>query len=65
MTDPKWETYAIHVMRLPVPGGHLYHCQDLSGGSANLVFVPEPDKCKWHNEHTFKICQKCTAERRK
>ncbi len=57
----KWEEYAIHTMRLKVDGGWLYHCQDLSGGSANVVFVPEPDKCKLHDEYVLKACASCIA----
>lgn len=58
---------------MKVPGGWLFHRKsfglDRMGNtqeiSTSMCFVPEPDKCNFHNEYTLKVCQSCLEKKDK
>ena len=63
----KWEViHACSVSateRMEVLGGWIYRIGFRD--AIALCFVPQPDKCIFHNEYAVKVCQKCLKERNK
>jgi len=59
----KWETINDQdnsfVQRLKIDGGWLYHLVVKHTDYAQTLFVPEPEKCSYHNEYLVKCCYTC------
>lgn len=63
----KWETISEEsspglVARFKIDGGWIYYVE-ISGSHRSTFFVPEPEKCSYHNEYLVKTC--CTCQRAK
>jgi DNA-directed RNA polymerase alpha subunit len=59
----KWETINDQdnsfVQRLKIDGGWIYHLVVKHTDYAQTFFVPEPEKCSYHNEYLVKCCYTC------
>lgn len=49
----------VSTQRLKIDGGWIYHVALSKANYASTFFVPEPDKCRLHDEYLVKTCQRC------
>lgn len=60
----KWETISEEsspglVTRFKIDGGWIYHVDIIGGSHQATFFVPEPEKCSYHDEFLVKGCYTC------
>jgi hypothetical protein len=61
----KWETISEEdakglVCRFKIDGGWIYYVDIMTGNHhQSTFFVPEPEKCSYHNEYLVKCCHTC------
>ena len=64
---PTWETvneeHETVTERLKINGGCIYHVSINNTDYAATFFVPESDKCNYHDEYLVKVCQRCIGAR--
>lgn len=60
----KWETISEEssprfISRFKIDGGWIYHVEIIGGSHRSTFFVPEPEKCSYHDEYLVKGCYTC------
>ncbi len=56
----EFERIKNYAHRMRVPGGWIYSIGNYNDSNVNQVFVPEPPRCRAHNdEHCLVTCNSC------